>query len=250
MDCSPSALHLYKPGQLTIATDNPAYPPWFLSNTPSNGKGFESAVAYAVATQLGFTNSQVKWVTEPFNSSYAPGPKKFDFDINEISITPERANVVTFSVGYYEDHQAVVAVKGTPIAGVTSLAQLKTYKLGAQIGTTSLSYITQYIQPTQNPVVYNTTNDAKSALVAHQIDGILVDVPTAVYMASAQVPNGVVVGQLPSASPPEFFGLLFAKDNPLVACVNQALETLKSNGTLGQLQQKWLPPKFNPQTLS
>jgi polar amino acid transport system substrate-binding protein len=249
LDCTPSALHLYKPGQLTVATDSPAYSPWFISNTPSNGKGFESAVAYAVAKQLGFQPSQVKWVVQGFGTSFAPGPKNFDFDINEISITPQRAQAVTFSIGYYSDHQALIALKGEPITKVTSMSELKTYKLGAQVGTTSLSYIAQYIQPTQQAAVYNSTNDLKSALVAHQIDGFLTDVASAVYIANAQVPNGVVVGQFPEANPPEEFGLLFQKGNPLVACVDQALQTLKSNGTLTQLQNQWIPPKYNPPTI-
>ena len=229
---------LYNKGVLTVATDTPAYTPWFVNNTPSNGQGYESAVAYAVAQQLGFSKDQVKWVTEPFDNSYAPGPKKFDFDINEISYSSDRANAVTFSDGYYDVQQAIVATKGSPIVAKHSPADLKNYVYGDQIGTTSLQYINGQIQPTQQPKVYDDLNGAITALRNHQIGAIVLDTPTAQYAASSQIPNGVVVGQFPAAG--EHFGLVFAKGNPLVTCVNQALSQLKANGTLNQLAQKWL----------
>ncbi len=235
--CDKASLHLLNAGQLTIATDSPVYSPWFKKNTPSNGLGYESALAYAVASQLGFSRSEVTWVVEPFNKSYAPGPKDFDFDINEISITPERSQVVSFSTGYYDDAQALVAVKGTPIANATTIAALKPYKLGDQIGSTSLQFIATMINPTQQPAVFDTLNEAKSSLNAGQIDGVVTDLPTADYF-QYQVKNGTVVGRFAPAG--EQFGLLFQKGNPLVTCVDQALATLATNGTIQQLQDTWL----------
>jgi polar amino acid transport system substrate-binding protein len=238
--CSQAALQkmLYQPGVLTVATDNPVYPPWFVANKPANGKGYESAVAYAIATQLGFSKSQVKWVVEPFNNSYAPGPKKFDFDINEVSVTPQRAQAVTFSDSYYDVQQALVALKGTPIVTKHAPADLKGYVFGDQVGTTSLAFITSQIQPTAQPKVFNTLNDVKQALQTHQIAALVTDTPTAQFMSSSEIKNSVMVGQFPSTG--EHYGLLFSKGNPLVSCVNKALAALKANGTLQSLQQQYL----------
>src|SRR4249919_2786858 len=150
-----------KDGVLTVGTDSPAYDPWFRHNDPTNGQGYESAVAYAVAKELGFAESAVEWTKVPFNSSYAPGPKKFDFDVNQISITPAREKVVSFSDGYYSAAQGLIALKGSPVADATSLADLKGYKLGAQTGTTSLQAIRDDIQPTTESLVFEDTNAAK-----------------------------------------------------------------------------------------
>lgn len=248
--CATENLQVMKPGTLTIATDTPAYPPWFEKNDPTNGEGYEGAVAYAVADRLGYTSDQVKWVVEPFNKSYAPGPKDFDFDINQISITPKRAQVVDFSDGYYDVNQALIALKSSPVAGATSTAELVDAKLGAQVGTTSLAYIQENIQPSEQPYVYDTTNDAKSALEAGQIDGIVVDLPTAFYITAVEIPKGTVVGQFPATGDPEQFGLLFEKDSPLVACVNEAIAELKSDGTLDQIQQEWLADKVDAPVFS
>jgi polar amino acid transport system substrate-binding protein len=238
--CSHTAIQsgLYQKGVLTVATDKPAYPPWFENNNPANGKGYESAVAYAVAKQLGFKNSQVKWAYEPFNDSYAPGPKKFDFDINEISVSPQRAQAVTFSNSYYDVQQALVALKGTPIVTKHTPAALKGYVFGDQVGTTSLAFINSAIQPTQTPKVYETLNDVKQALQTHQIAALVTDTPTAQYISSSEIKGSLMVGQFPSSG--EHYGLLLAKGNPLVTCVNKALATLKSNGTLAALQKKYL----------
>jgi polar amino acid transport system substrate-binding protein len=238
--CSYSSIQheLYQKGALTVATDKPAYPPWFEGNDPSNGKGYESAVAYAVAKQLGFKPSQVHWAYEPFNDSYAPGPKKFDFDINEISYSPQRATAVTFSNSYYDVTQALVAEKHATIVTKHTPADLKTYEYGDQVGTTSLQFITSEIQPTSTPKVYQTLNVVKAALQTHQIDAFVTDTPTAQYIATAQIPGTTMVGQFPSSN--EHYGLLFSKGNPLVACVNKALATLHSNGTLASLQTKYL----------
>jgi polar amino acid transport system substrate-binding protein len=229
---------LYQKGTLTVATDQPAYTPWFVNNQPSNGQGYESAVAYAVAGQLGFKASQVKWAYEPFDDSYAPGPKKFDFDINEISYSPQRATAVTFSNSYYADQQALVALKDSPIVAKHSPSELKTYSYGDQIGTTSLSFINDEIAPTQTPKVYDTLNDVKQALQDKQIAGFVTDTPTAQYIAADEIPGTVVVAQFPATG--EHFGLLFAKGDPLVGCVNKALGTLWSNGTIAKLANKWL----------
>jgi polar amino acid transport system substrate-binding protein len=229
---------LYAKGVLTVATDQPAYTPWFDNNQPSNGKGYESAVTYAIATQLGFSRSQVKWAYEPFDSSYAPGPKKFDFDINEISYSPQRATAVTFSNSYYDVQQAIVTLKGDPIITKHTAAELKTYLYGDQIGTTSLTYINDDIQPTQTPKVYNTLADVQQALQDKQIQAFVTDTPTAQYMASSEITGGVLVAQFPNAD--EHYGLLFAKGNPLVTCVNKAIATLTANGTLKQLQNEYL----------
>lgn len=239
-DCSPETLQTLTPGTLTIGTDTPAYPPYFEDDDPSNGQGFESAVAYAVADELGFTSDQVTWVTVPFNKSYAPGDKDFDFDINQISITAKRQKAVDFSDGYYTVNQAVVALEDSPIADATSLTELREAKLGAQVGTTSLDFITNDIQPTQQPLVYNDTNDAKSALEAGQIDGIVVDLPTAYYVTAAEFDNAKIVGQFPAQDGDEQFGLLMAKGSPLVTCVNQALTSLKGSGELQSIQDEWL----------
>ena len=238
--CSNAAIQkeLYQKGQLTVGTDKPVYPPWFEDNKPSNGKGYESAVTYAIAKQLGFKNSQVVWAYEPFNASYAPGPKKFDFDINEISYTPQRATAVTFSNSYYDVQQALVALKNGPIAKKHTPADLKTYVYGDQVGTTSLAFITSEIQPTAQPKVFQTLNDVKSALQTHQIAALVTDTPTAQYISSSEIPGTVMVGQFPSTG--EHYGLLFAKGDPLVTCVNKAIATLKSNGTLQRLQKQYL----------
>jgi polar amino acid transport system substrate-binding protein len=240
-DCSPETLQTLTPGTLTIGTDSPAYQPYFEDDDPSNGKGFESAVAYAVADQLGFTADEVTWVKVPFNTSYKPGAKDFDFDINQISITPARAKVVDFSDGYYQAAQAVVALKGTDGAAAASLADLQGLRLGAQTGTTSLTAIREVIQPETDPLVFEDTNAAKQALQNDQVDAIVADLPTAFYITAVEIPQATIVGQFQQQSgSPEEFGMLFEKGNPLVACVNQAVASLRDDGTLDELEQKWL----------
>ena len=239
-ECAYENLTTINPGMLTVGTDTPAYPPYFSDDDPTNGEGFESAIAYAVGSQLGFAPMDVKWEVVPFNTSYAPGNKNFDFDINQISITPERSEVVDFSDGYYTVNQAVVAFNDSPIAGATTITELKDAKLGAQVGTTSLSFVTEVVQPTDEPYVFNDTNDAKSALQNGQIDGIVVDLPTAYYVTAAEFDNSKIVGQFQAAAGGEEFGLLFQQGNPLVNCVNKALTTLKDSGELQEIQDAWL----------
>jgi len=240
--CAAGSLATVTSGKLTIGTDKPAYPPYFVDDTPSNGKGFESAVAYAVANKLGFTNDQITWDVVPFNNSYAPGKKNFDFDINQISITPERAAVVDFSDGYYTVNQAVVALKDSKIANAKTLADLQGAKLGAQVGTTSLLYIQNDIKPSAQPSVYNDTVGAEAALKNGQIDGLVVDLPTAYYITAAELDNSKIVGQFPAVEGPdaEKFGMLFQKGSPLVACANKALADLTTSGELKAIQDQWL----------
>jgi polar amino acid transport system substrate-binding protein len=250
VSCAKSNLELVNAGTLTVGTDNPAYPPWYAGgspkgsfwkiNDPENGKGFEPAVAYAVAAKLGFSRSEVKWTYVPFAKSYAPGPKKFDFDINQISYTPARAKVVTFSSSYYDVNQALVVLDGTKIAAVHTIAGLKPFKLGAQLGTTSYSYIAGTIKPSQQPSVFPQNAAAIQALKNKQIDGLVVDLPTAFYVTAVQVPHSKILGQFPAASGGEHFGMVFAKGNPLAVCVDRALTSLKATGALQKIQQKWL----------
>ena len=247
--CEKDNLELVKPPGLTVGTDNPAFPPWFGGGTksstweindPSTGDGFESAVAYQVAADLGFQKTDVTWVVVPFNQSFKPGPKDFDFDINQISYTPARAKAVDFSESYYDVNQALVVLEGTPIANAKTLADLKPYKFGAQIGTTSYEHITDTIQPSQDPSVYDTNNDAVSALKAKQIDGIVVDLPTAFFVTAAQLEGSTIVGQFPAAGTQERFGMVLAKGSSLTRCVDEVLTRLKADGQLEDIQRTWL----------
>ncbi len=248
LSCAIPDLNLKTPGKLTIATDSPAYPPWFVDDDPTNGKGFESAVAYALADEMGFAKGDVTWVKVPFNNSYKPGAKKFDFDINQIAITPERSAVVDFSNSYYSASQGVIALKGTPGAAATSLDDLKGLRLGAQTGTTSLTAIRDVIQPTSEPLVFSDTNAAKQALQNDQVDAIVADLPTAFYITEFEIPKSAVVGQIQSSpDAPEEFGLLFEKGNALKECVDFYIDGLAADGTLAQLEKDWLPDSGVPE---
>ena len=245
--CDKADLNLVNDGQLTVGTDNPAYPPWFGGDEkapwkisdPTSGEGFESAVAYAVADKLGFAKSDVKWIRVAFNTSFAPGPKKFDFDLNQISFKPVRAKAVDFSDSYYDVNQALVVVNGTPIANAKSIAALKPYKFGAQLGRTSYDFINDTIMPSKQPSVFDTNDAAVQALKNKQIDGLVVDLPTAFFVSAAQVENSKILGQFESPAG-EHFGMVFAKGNSLVACVNDALSELKADGKLQDIQDQWL----------
>ena len=247
--CTKDQLQTRSPGTLTVATDKPAFPPYFEDNDPTNGRGFESAVAYAIAQKLGYAKSDVKWTTEPFNSSYAPGPKKFDFDVNQISITPARAKRVDFSTPYFTAPQALVALKSSDAAKATSLADLANTKLGVQIGTTSLDAVNQVVKPSAQPKVFNDSNDVVTALKQKQVDAVVVDLPTAFFITAVQVPNGKIVGQFPTIGSQEYFGMVLAKDSPLTECVNEALAHLKDSGELSQIQQTWLSDKVSAPVL-
>ncbi|PZW04144.1 polar amino acid transport system substrate-binding protein [Micromonospora phaseoli] len=238
--CAKESLPTQTPGKLTIATDEPAYQPWFVDDKPDSGEGFESAVAYAVAEKLGYARDDVTWTRVRFDAAIAPGPKNFDFDINQFSITEERKQAVDFSAPYYLVRQSVIALKSSKIAGRTSLADLRDAKLGAQVGTTSYQAITALVQPTAEPQVYNSNDDAKKALQNGQIDGLVVDLPTAFYITGAEIDDAVIVGQLPQVGTPEAFGLLLDKDSPLTGCVSTAVGQLATDGVLKQLEQQWL----------
>jgi polar amino acid transport system substrate-binding protein len=238
--CTPATMHTHTAGTLTVATDSPAYEPWFVDDKPSDGKGFESAVAFAVAKQLGYSPDKVKWVVAAFTSVIAPTPKSFDFDINEVSITPKRAKVVDFSSGYYDVAQAVVTLKNNKYANATSVAGLKGAKLGAQKGTTSFDAINNVIKPGPTPLEYPTNDLAVQALKNGQIDGLVVDLPTGLYVTAAQVQGSKIVGQLPVTGQPEQFGLVLDHASPLTSCVTSAVNALRADGTLAKLQQKWL----------
>jgi polar amino acid transport system substrate-binding protein len=246
--CAKDSLTLVKSGQLTIGADNPAYPPWFggaekkpwkVSN-PYSGQGYESAVAYAVAAQLGVAKGDVKWTYVPFSQSFRPGKKPFDFYLTQVSYTPQRAKVVDFSKSYYFVNQAVVGRKGTAIASVKTISGLKKFKLGVQTGTTSYDYVVKYIKPSSQPLVYDSNDLAVQALKNGQIDGIVVDLPTAFYVTAVQVPDGKIVGKLPTRGTKERFGLVLQKGSSLTSCVDKALDRLWRNGTIKKLQQTWL----------
>ena len=239
--CARDVLETTSPDTLTIATDKPVYEPWFVDDKPENGKGFEGAVAQAVAGQLGYTPDEVTWVRVPFNSVFKPTAKNWDFDINEFSITQERKAAVDFSSPYYDVAQAVVTTKGSKAAGVTTVAGLKGLSLGAQVGTTSFEAINTVIAPSAKPKVFNSNNDAVRALENGQIDALVTDLPTAFYMAAAQLKKGQIVGQLPiGTGTPEQFGLVLDKDSKLTTCVSGAVDALKADGTLDKLVTQWL----------
>lgn len=246
-DCGTESLQTVTDGTLTIATDDPAYEPWFVDNDPSNGEGYESAVAYAIAEELGFAEDEVTWEKASFNAVVAPGEKSFDLDLNQVSISEERRKAVDFSSGYYDVRQTVITTKGSDIESVTSIADLADARLGAQVGTTSYTTITDVIETEADPATYDTNDQAVQALKNGQIDGIVVDLPTAYYMTAAQLDDGVIVGQLPAAESPEQFGAVLAKDSPLTACVTQAVDTLREDGTLDQLGTEWLTEQGAPE---
>lgn len=238
--CTPATLATKTAGKLTIGTDNPAYEPWFSENKPDNGKGYESAVAYQVAERLGYQKSDVVWTQVTFNNAIAPGPKAFDIDVNQFSITDERRAAVDFSSPYYLVRQTVITTGKSKIAGAESLADLKSAKLGAQVGTTSYQAITDLIKPTTEPAVFNNNDDAKKALENGTVDGIVVDLPTAFYMTAAELEDGVIVGQLPQVGVPEQFGIVLDRGSPLTGCVSRAVDQLRQDGTLAVLEKTWL----------
>ncbi|MFF1446738.1 ABC transporter substrate-binding protein [Streptomyces sp. NPDC058274] len=239
--CAKGKLTTEAAGKLTIATDEPAYEPWFKDGKPANGKGFESAVAYAVAQQLGYDKGDVVWQSVPFNKAFAPGEKTFDFDINQVSISTERKKAVDFSSGYYDVRQAVIALKGSKAAKATSIADLKDVKLGAQVGTTSLNYIDDVVKPKQQPAAYAKNDQAKSALKNGQVDAIVTDLPTAFYITAAEVTDAKIVGQFENqGGTPEQFGLVLDKGSALTSCVTGAVDALRKDGTLARIEKQWL----------
>ena len=236
--CAKADLKTLTAGKLTIATGQPAYFPWMIDDKPETGNGFEGAVAYAVAKQLGFANSDVVWVRTTFDSAVTPGAKNFDFNLQQFSITPDRAKAVDFSSPYYTAPQAIVSFKGSKIEGKTSIADLKSAKLGAAVGTTSLDAIQNQIGI--KPQVFNDNAAGVSALKNGQIDGLVVDLPTAFYLSGVEVTNGLIVGQLPSTGGGDQFGLLLSKGSALTSCVSAAVDAITADGTLAAITDKWL----------
>jgi polar amino acid transport system substrate-binding protein len=253
-DCSPETLETKTAGQLTIGTDNPAFPPywdppaereeptdpWELGD-PTNKRGFEGAVAWAIAEELGFDDDSVEFIPVPFDNSFAPGEKEFDFYLAQVSYTDERAEQVDLSDGYYFSNQALVANAGNPITEASSIADLADARLGVQVGTTSLSYIEEVIQPSNDPSVYNSNDAAIAALNADQVDGIVVDLPTALFITALQMDEGVVVGQFPNVGDEEeYFSLVLELDSPITECVNEAIATLTESGELESITEEWM----------
>ena len=258
--CATENLNLVTPGTLTIGTGNPAFPPWFEGgespdsefefNDPAKGQGYEGAVAHEVAARLGFSADEIAFVPVGFNKSFAPGPKDFDFVLQQISYVPERDEAVDFSESYYDVQQALVSTEGSAIAGATSIADLADAKLGAPIGTTSLQVIEDLIQPSEEPAVYDDLAGAVQDLKNEAIDGIVVDLPSAFFITAVQIPKGVVVGQFATEGSQEYFAMAFETGNPLVECVNRALQEMKADGTLDAIEQEWLADKTNAPVLT
>ena len=249
--CPSGGLPTLTAGTLTIGTDQPVYQPWYVDDAPENGQGFESAVAYAIAEQLGYPKDKVAWARVPFNAAIQPGPKSFDLNLTEFSITDDRKQAVDFSAPYYDVRQAVVALNGNPAAGATTVAELTSARLGAQVGTTSYDAINAVIKPTTPASVFNTNDDAKLALSNGQVDAIVVDLPTAFFITSAELENAKIVGQLPAGTgTPEQFGAVLDKNSPLTPCVSAAVEALRSAGTLTALEEQWLASAGNAPELT
>ena len=252
--CAPEDLATKTPGTLTVGTDNPAFPPYFSEpaegetatdpwefGDPTNGRGFESAIAFALAEQLGFSEDQVTWIPVPFNNSIAPGPKDFDVYLAQVSFTEERTEAVDLSEGYFFSNQALVTTSGNPLADATTLADVAEFRLGAAGNTTSLTYIEERIQPTEEARVYEDNTGVKSALEADQIDGGVFDLATAFFIVNVEMEDGVVVGQFPSdPNDQEHFSFVLDLDSPLTDCVNEAILTMGENGELDSIAAEWL----------
>ena len=239
-------------GTLTIGTGNPAFSPWVENDAPESGEGFEAAVAYAVATAMGFDNANVAWVRTSFDEAVQPGAKNFDFNLQQYSITEERKQTVSFSDPYYSTNQAIVGYADSAAVGATTVEALKELKFGVQSGTTSLQFLVDNIAPTTEPYVYDDNAAAKAALEAKQIDAIVVDLPTALYISAVEIEGSTVIGQFPVSDgmAPDQFGLVFDLDNPLVDCVNVALQSIKDSGELATIEQTWLSENISAPVIS
>jgi polar amino acid transport system substrate-binding protein len=237
--CDAADLATFKDGVLTVGTDSPAYPPYFEDDDPSNGKGFEGALAYAIADKLGFNKSEVEWAVIPFNVSFAPGEKKFDFDLNQISITPKRAENVDFSRPYYTASQGVLVPAGSDLDGITSLDQLQDATIGVQLGTTAFDAVEEQIQPENDPKVFDNSNDVVTAFEQEQVDAVVVDLPQAIYLRDAELDNAAVAGQFEAPGGDEW-GALLGKDSELTPCVDEAIKKLEQDGTLEEITRQWM----------
>jgi polar amino acid transport system substrate-binding protein len=260
--CAKENLTTLTAGTLTVGADNPAFPPYFahreggntppwedqeFTGDPTTGEGFESAVAYEIAKRLGFDSADVAWVPVPFVQSFAPGDKPFDMYLTQVSYNAERAQAVDLSDGYFDQNQTVIGNAGTPIADVTTVAGLKDFKLGAPVGTTSYQYIVDNIKPTKEPAVYDTLDAALQALGAKQIDGVVVDLPTAFYAVAVQLDNGTIVGVLPTVGEVEHFSVVLPKGSTLTECVNRTLKAMKDDGTLKSITDTWITAAGAPE---
>ena len=256
-DCSPAALKTLTAGKLTIGTSNPAYSPWWAGPAPApgspwqfadpnNGQGLEGATAYLIAKQLGFDKANVVWVAVDFDPAIQPGPKKFDLYLAQVSYSVERTNAVDLSDGYFDNNQAVVALKANPISKVTTVAGLKPFRLGTQVGTTSLKYIQDNIAPSKEPRVYTTLDLAVKALQTKQIDGVVADLGSTFYMRDAQLTDAVIVGELPTVGAQEHFSVVLTKGSSLTPCVNQAIAAIKADGSLDAARQKYITSEGAP----
>ena len=245
-DCSPAALPLVSSGTLTVGADKPAFPPYIIDDDPTNGKGFESATAYAIADELGFAPADVSWIVVPFNSTFAPGTAKFDFVINQVSITPARQKQVDFSTPYYTTPQAVLVGKGSKYAGATTFAELSDAQIGVQVGTTSLEAVNDVIRPSKQPRVYNDSNDVVRALKSGQVDAIVVDLPTALLLRDTEVDGSTVIGQFPAPGG-DNWGVVLKKGSGLTPCVDAAIERLRDSGELEKITQKWIGAEAVPE---
>lgn len=248
--CAPESLPLKNDATLTVATGEPAFEPWVANDDPTSKEGFEAALVYEIAGQLGLSDDQVEWVRTGFNEAIAPGDKPYDFNLQQYSINQRRAKVVDFSDGYYQVEQAIIGAKDSPVAEATTLGDLKSARLGAAIGSTSLDYIEQVIQPDAEAQVYNDNAAAKAAFNAGQVDGIVFDLPTAYYITAVEIPKAKIIGVLPVVGEAEELGLLFPKGSELVTCVNEALAALEGDGTLDALEDEWLNQGGDIPTLS
>ncbi|HET6691078.1 MAG TPA: ABC transporter substrate-binding protein [Miltoncostaeaceae bacterium] len=237
--CTKDTLQTKAAGTLTVATDSPAFPPYVIDDDPANGKGFESAVAYAIADQLGFAQDEVKWVRVPFNSTFAPGPKKYDFDVNQVSINAQRQKGADFSSPYYTTPQGVLVAGDSSFASATTLAELKDAQIGVQVGTTSLDAVNEVIAPSKQPRVYDTSTDVVRALKNGQVDAIVTDLPTTIYLRDAEVEGSKLVGQF-AAPGGDDWGAVLQKDSPLTECVTQAIDALRDSGELQRITDEWI----------
>lgn len=258
--CAKENLELTTSGSLTVGADNPAFPPYYdfpgdgetatdpwESGDPTNGRGFESATAYAIAEALGFTTAEVTWIPVPFNNAIQPGEKDFDLYLTQVSYSDERAQAVDLSEGYFDLTQAVVSLADNPIADVTTVAGLKAFKLAAPVATTSLTYITDVIVPAADPSVYDTLDAAIQAVSAGQVDGVVVDLPTAFFITAVQLEGGTIVGSLPpTGAETEYFSVVLDKDSPLTTCVNEAITAIKADGTLAGITEEWITGQGAP----
>lgn len=239
-ETAPAGLTTVTEGKLTIGTSDPAYEPWVVDNDPSSGQGYESAVAYAVAAELGFAPEDVEWVAASFDQIIAPGVKNYDFAINQVSITEERKANIAFSSSYYDATQAVVTIEGSGAEGVTDIAGLKDLKIGAMVGTTSAAVVEAAVEPTHGVALFNDNDQAKQALASGLVDVVVFDLPTALYVTAVELEGGTFIGQLPAGDNPDQFGLVLDLESPIIDEVTAAVDALRADGTLAELEAEWL----------